>query len=114
MPSELENSIRSAAEKVAQYIADASNLEVTTSYVQIGANAIAVDFSQAQPAASTLIKLDGDCKSIIPMRTSNDGTFEIDRSLFEIHERNVASAIDYRSRILNSVLGILSPPTTRR
>lgn len=36
MASELENSIRSAAAKVAAYVADAAVMEVTTSYVVVG------------------------------------------------------------------------------
>ncbi|MGQ9613983.1 MAG: hypothetical protein ACUVSL_04345 [Chloroflexus sp.] len=58
MASELENSIRSAAAKVAAYVADAAVMEVTTSYVVVGPTVTAED---ARPAAKTVIRLDGDC-----------------------------------------------------
>jgi hypothetical protein len=108
MPSELESSIRNAAEKVAKYIADAATMTVETSYVEIGGNA-ATGFDAARPAARTIVKLDGDNASVLPLRVTNDNSLEIDASLFAIHERNVQTAIEYRSKILSSVIGILMP-----
>ncbi|NJN19530.1 MAG: hypothetical protein HC822_26450, partial [Oscillochloris sp.] len=60
-----------------------------------------------RPGAYTQVKLDGDSKTVVPMRKGNNGTLEIDATLFEIHERNVATATEYRARVLNSLIGLL-------
>lgn len=106
MPSELENSIRAAAEKVAQYVEDAATMEVKTYYVLVGA-ASAPDMEKDRPGAYTMVKLDGDSKTVVPMREGRDGAIELDGTLFEIHERNVSTATEYRARVLNSLIGLL-------
>ncbi len=106
MATELENSIRNAAEKITRYVADAAEMKVETSYVQVGANG-ETDFTQARPAARTIVKLDGDSQAIVPVRPAQSGGFEVDASLFDIHERNVATTIEYRARILNALLSLL-------
>lgn len=111
MATELENSIRAAAEKVAQYIADAATMTVETRYVEVGATG-PKGFEDARPAAQTVVKLDGDSFAVVPLRTAQTGGLEVDTSLFEVHERNVATTIEYRQKILGAVLGILQ--NTRR
>jgi len=106
MPSELENSIRTAAEKVAQYVQDAAAMEVKTYYVLVGA-AAGPDMERDRPGAYTMVKLDGDSKTVVPMREGRDGALELDATLFEIHERNVHTATEYRARVLNSLIGLL-------
>jgi hypothetical protein len=106
MPTELENSIRSAAEKVASYIEDAAAMEVKTFYVLTSATALP-DMETERPGAYTMVKLDGDSKTVVPMREGRDGGLELDGTLFEIHERNVATATEYRSRVLASLIGLL-------
>jgi len=106
MATELENSIRSAAEKVAGYVEDVATMTVTTQYVQVGADGD-VDFDQAKPAARTIIKLDGDCGAVVPMRAAEAGRLEMDATLFDLHQRNVTTAIEYRARILSALLGVL-------
>jgi hypothetical protein len=39
------------------------------------------------------------------MRKSASGTLEVDNALFEIHQANVATAIDYRASLLDAMLG---------
>jgi hypothetical protein len=34
---------------------------------------------------------------------------EVDAALFELHQQNVNTAIEYRARILNSLLSTLQP-----
>lgn len=104
MASELENSIRSAAAKVAAYVADAAVMEVTTSYVVVGPTAGA---ETARQAAKTIIRLDGDCEATVPMREGPGGILEVDRGLFEIHQANVATATEYRARVLGALIGLL-------
>jgi hypothetical protein len=102
MSNELTNSLKSVAEKVAGYVSEAARLSVVTQYVEIGATAM--DFKDAHPAAQTVIKLDGDCESVVPVRRAATGILEVDADLFALHERNVATAIDYRTRMMDALL----------
>ncbi|MEI7646253.1 MAG: hypothetical protein WCJ55_18440 [Chloroflexales bacterium] len=108
MPTEIENSIRAAAEKVAAYIENVSVMEVKTFYVLTSATATP-DLEAERPGAYTQVKLDGDSKTVVPMREGRDGALEIDGTLFEIHERNVATATEYRARVLSALIGLLQP-----
>jgi hypothetical protein len=103
MANELENSIKNALAKVAKYIEDAATMTVQTQYTRIdqGEN---VNFDQAKPAALTIIKLDGDCRAVIPMQEGANGQLEIDAALLSAHRDNVTTAIEYRARILSSLL----------
>ena len=77
MPNELTNSLKSVAEKVAAYVEKVSELSVETQYMELDAGVL--NFNSARPAASTVIQLDGDCKSIIPMRrAANGGGLEVE------------------------------------
>ncbi|MBO9313361.1 hypothetical protein [Chloroflexus sp. MS-G] len=104
MAGELENSIRSAAAKVAAYVADAAVMEVTTSYKVVGP---AATTEAERPAAKTIIRLDGDCHTTVPMREGPGGMLEVDSGLFEIHQANVATATEYRARVLAALIGLL-------
>ena len=39
------------------------------------------------------------------MRKGTSGALEVDNALFEIHQANVATAIDYRASLLEAMLG---------
>jgi hypothetical protein len=106
MPSELENAMKSAAASAAKYVQDASELLVETRYVEISA-AAAIDFAQAKPVARTIVRLDGDSETILPARKNEAGAMEVDVTLFELHQQNVNTAIEYRAKILNALLGAL-------
>ena len=106
MATELENSIRNAAATVAKYIEDIAEMKVQTKYVRIGADGMA-DFADAKPAAETVIKLDGDSETTVPMREGEGGEFEIDISLLNLHHQNVATTMEYRAKIMDSLLGVL-------
>ena len=107
MASELEKSLKSAAEKIAQYIDDAATLTVETRAVEIGAESGA-QFDQARAVARSIIRMDGDSATVVPMRPSGKpGQTEVDAALYELHQRNVATAIEYRARILSALLGAL-------
>lgn len=108
MPSEFDNAMKSAATSLAKYIEDASVLQVESRYVEIGANG-AADFESANPVARTTIRLDGDSETIFPMRKNQAGVLDVDSSLFELHQENVNTAIEYRARILNAMLSALLP-----
>lgn len=104
MPVDLENSVRSAAETVASYVKDAAMMKVETKYIEVGGAP-----GEARLAASTVIRLDGDSETVVPMRAAANGSLEIDAALLDIHERNVAAAIEYRSKMTAALLNLLQP-----
>jgi len=106
MPNEFEIALRDAATSVAKYVQDAASMQVETKYVDVGEGGD-VDFETAKPVARTEIKLDGDSETVLPMRHNDSGGMDVDLNLFELHQQNVATAIDYRARILNALLGTL-------
>ncbi len=106
MANELENAIKSAATSVAKYVDDASKLTVETKFVEAGQQGFG-SFDTAMPAARTVIRLDGDCEMVAPMRKTEAGALEVDSDLFELHQKNVQTAIDYRARILDALLGVI-------
>lgn len=106
MANDLETAIKNAATSMAKYVRDASMMQVETKFVEVDLNG-ATDFQQARPVARTVIKLDGDSESTVPMRQNEAGVLEVDTTLFELHQQNVATAIEYRARILNALLSNL-------
>lgn len=79
-------------------------MTVQTEFTRIDSGE-AVNFDQAKPVALTVIKLDGDSRTVIPMRqAAAEDRVEIDAELLEVHRQNVATAIEYRARIMESLL----------
>lgn len=105
MPNDLENSIRTAAESIVKYVQDIATLTVETRYLEIGGGEVTAQ--AAQPGATTTIRLDSDSSAVVPVRRSEKGTLEIDAELLRVHNENVASAIEYRAKMLSALLGIL-------
>ncbi len=105
MAADFETSLRQAAETIARYVEDAATLTVETQYVLVEENGD-INFDQAKPMAKTVIKLDGDSSLIAPMRL-RDGRLELDADLMRLHESNVQTAIDYRARMLSSLLEMM-------
>jgi hypothetical protein len=103
MPNDFTTSLRNAAASVAKYVEDAAEMEVVTKYVEIGSDSDS-DFESAKPVARTIIKLDSDSEVVFPMRAGQGGALEVDLTLFELHQQNVSTAIDYRARILDALL----------
>ena len=112
MPNEYEVALRNAASSVAKYVQDAATMLVETKYVELGEDG-AQSFDDAKPVARTVIKLDGDSEAILPMRPNESGALEVDLTLFDLHQQNVATAIDYRARILNALLSTLVAQRSR-
>ena len=106
MANELENAIKSAASAVAQYVKDAAVLTVETKFIEAGKDTFD-DFGKALPLARTVIRLDGDCETIAPLRKTEADSMEVDTGLLELHQVNVNTAIEYRARILNSLLATI-------
>ena len=109
MANDFTASLRNAAASVARYVDDAATLEVVTKYVEIGDDS-ASDFDAAKPVSRTIIKLDSDSETIFPMSAGQGGALEVDMTLFELHQQNVSTSIDYRDRILNALLGTIMSP----
>jgi hypothetical protein len=106
MPKEFDTALKNAATSVAHYIQDAAEMSVETRYVDVGEGGTA-DFDAARPVARTIIRMDGDSQTIVPIRQGSGGAPEVDLSLFDLHQQNVTTAIEYRARILNALLGTL-------
>lgn len=106
MASNLDDSMREAAAKVRQYVEDAAVMQVRTFYVLTGSEPVS-GIDPERPGAFTEVKLDGDTKVVVPMRKGRDDSMELDEALFNIHERNVAMATNYRAQVLNALVGLL-------
>ena len=102
MANDLNNAVKNVAEKIVKYVDQVATLTVETRYVEI--DTPTVDFEQARPVARTVIRLDGDCDAVLPMRRGENGSMAVDGALFELHERNVTTAIDYRTRMMAALL----------
>lgn len=106
--TEIKEALRSAADTVAKYIGDAAELKVETKIIIVGSG------QDPTLAASTVIKLDGDNSAVVPA-TKNDasGKWEVDSALYDLHMQNVQSAIDYRTKMMSAMLGLLRPSSGR-
>jgi hypothetical protein len=100
---ELKEAIKNAADKIATYVSDVATMTVETRYVEMGG-----DFEKSKLAARTVIKLDGDSETVLPMKMGTDGTLVVDTIVNEKHQENVQAAIDYRAEMLERLLGLLS------
>jgi hypothetical protein len=99
---ELKEALKNVADKVAAYVEDAATLTVETRYAEMGAAA-----GQAKLAARTVIKLDGDSETVLPMKKGPDGELVVDSLVHEMHLEHVQAAIDYRAEMLGQLLGVL-------
>lgn len=102
MTAELREAIKSAAERIAKYVEDVSEMAVETQFVEVGA----ASFADAKLAARTVVKLDGDSQTVVPMQ-KGEVKLDVDTALFEVHQQNVQAAIDYRTKMMNALLGVL-------
>jgi hypothetical protein len=103
MASEMKEAIKNAADQIAKYVQDAATMAVETKYVEMGA----AGFDEAKLAARSIVKLDGDSETVLPMKRTESGGLEVDAAVFELHQQNVQTAIDYRAKILNSLINLL-------
>lgn len=102
MAAELREAIKSAAERIAKYVEDVSEMAVETQIVEVGA----ASFTDAKLAARTVVKLDGDSQTVVPMQ-KGEVKLDVDTALFEVHQQNVQAAIDYRTKMMSALLGVL-------
>ena len=100
--TEIKEALKNVADTIAKYVENAATMTVETSYVEMGAKV-----EDAKLAARTIIKLDGDSSSILPMKKGVDGALTVDSTIYDMHQQNVQAASSYRAAILESLLGIL-------
>lgn len=106
MPSELENNIRAAAEKLAKALADASDVTVETKYVELDPqNPEKID--KPFLVAKTVIQLDGDQETIVPLRRSETGSLILDEALLDLHLKNVTATTEYRKSSIEALISML-------
>ncbi len=104
MANEMTNALKTAAEKIVSYVKDVASMTVETRFVEVNTEAAVADFSAAKPAACTVIRLDGDCSAVLPLRRTETGSLEVDTAMFEVHQQNVQTAIEYRQKIMQALL----------
>lgn len=110
----LEDSVKSAVDKISQYVDDVSKLQVETRYLVIGDDGTLpvgpngrVDFTQANAAAFSEIKIDGDCYTVVPIRKNANGDLVFQEALNQVHDRNVAAAVQYRKDIVAALKDVV-------
>lgn len=103
MANELRDALKTAADRIAKYVQDAAEMAVETQYVELGA----ASFADARLAARTVVKLDGDSQTVVPMQKNDMGKLEVDLSVYEVHQQNVQAAIEYRTKMMNALLSVL-------
>jgi hypothetical protein len=104
MANEFNNALKSAADKIRIYVDNIATLTVVTKYVDLGQT---VNFDDALPAAKTEIHMDADSFTILPVRKNETGALVVDGDLYDVHQQNVATAIDYRTRMMDALLQTL-------
>lgn len=104
MADDLETTLKNIASQVAGYVKDVATLTVETRVVRVDADTV-TDFSQARAAARTVIRLDGDSETVLPLQ-AGEGGLTVDKGVFELHQRGVETAIAYRAKMLESLLGL--------
>ena len=108
MAKELNNAIKSAAAKVSQYVDDLSKMTVETRSVDLETQSLT--FEGSKVVARTELSMDGDCTTILPTRMSAAGEQAIDGEMFQAHQQVVATAIEYRARMMASLMGLFGLP----
>jgi hypothetical protein len=99
---ELKQALKDAADAIAKYVQNAATMTVETRYVEMGS-----EFTQAKPAARTIVKLDGDSETVLPMVKGPDGALVVNTVVHDMHQENVQAAIDYRAELLGRLITIL-------
>lgn len=112
MSTDLETTVRTAAQNLANALEKASQLVVETKWVEVGDDG-AVTWDDARPLSKTVVTLGGDTTLTIPMTRTESGVLQRDAELLELHMRNVQSAIDYRNGLLQALLSIVREARAR-
>jgi hypothetical protein len=101
--NEIRDALKTAADQIAKYVQDAAEMSVETTYIEMGSP----NFDTAKLAARTIVKLDGDSQTVLPMRKDENGVLVVDAVVFDLHQQNVQAAIDYRAEMMTAMLSVL-------
>lgn len=101
---EVKEALRAAADTISKYVRDMAELRVETLTVEAGSG------KEPVLAARTVIKLDGDNSTAVPTTKGATGKLEVDTALYDLHMQNVRAAIDYRAKLVGSMLRVLRTP----
>jgi hypothetical protein len=64
--------------------------------------------ASAFAAAKSEIRIDGDSFTVVPVRMSANGEYVFQEALSQVHDRNVAAAIQYRAEIMMALKDVLT------
>lgn len=105
MENRFSEAIGAAVEDVARYVREAAVMTVETKYVDIEA----ASFEDATLMVRTIVKLEGESEVVVPAKKNEFGGLEADVAIFDLHQQNVRTAIEYRARMLQALVGLLRP-----
>lgn len=103
MENEIREAIRAAVADVARYVREAAVMTVETKYVDLDA----ASFEDASLMVRTIVKLEGESEVVIPAKKNEFGGLEADVAVFDLHQQNVRTAIEYRAKMLQALVGLL-------
>lgn len=101
MANELSDALKTAGAQITKYIKDAAEMKVQTYYTR-------TDEPDSKPilGAQTIIRLDGDCQTLVPTSKRENG-LALEASIFDVHEANVKAAIEYRAKMMHTFVELL-------
>ncbi len=103
MENEIREAVRTAIEEAARYVREAAVMTVETKYVDLDS----ASFEDASLMVRTIVKLDGESEVVIPAKRNEFGGLEADVAVFDLHQQNVRTAIEYRAKMLQALVGLL-------
>lgn len=98
--NDVKEALKGATESIRKFITDVGELRIETRVIPPGQK-------DSELAASSVLKFDGDNTSVIPVGKTEAGRFEVDAALYDLHLRTLQAAIDYRTKVLASLVGLL-------
>jgi len=101
--SNLQNAIKNTTEKLAKALEDATELKIETRYIDLSGPNAASD-EAGRLLARTVMQLDGDMTVIVPMNRDEAGELQTNKEVFDLHQSNVVTALDYRAKLLNDLI----------
>lgn len=104
--TEIKDAVKNTSEHIVSYVKDVATLTVATRTAEVGVEGLPT------LVARTVISFDGDNDTVVPTQRNEGGQVVVDTTLYEIHMQNVAAAIDYRTRLLDSMIGFLKSRIT--
>ena len=116
MANQWEATLKDAIKKLADAVADATQLEVTTQFVEPDANGLVVTKTTASGKQQTtpgkavvsaytrMNRIDADYSDIVPVKKMPDGSYQVASEIHDIHKANVADARDYVADLVSSVM----------